>query len=310
MKPLLKISAIILILVICFTLNQHIILPYFNESVMYGSYTPKRARADSIEGEKVIIAGGSASNLGFDSEYFQQLSGKPAVNLSISAGIPLKVYMRAAELCANPGDTIILPLEYSYYAADFDEISESYVDMVGVDPDLKCDESFGNNIEFFSQSFLRSFTRAKDCCVSFFKDSVNWESTIYIADSVDAYGDFCMHKDRPSTYVSKKIFNSFQYNSDIFVHIKSYIDTMESKGVTVYLTYPCVDKNSFEDSDQYFSEVQQVVAQYIPQKNVIGTPHNFGYDPEYFFDTVYHLAYENRSLYTETLFTYYKEKAK
>ena len=123
MKVLLKALAIVLILATCVALNHCFLLEYYNESVLYGSITQKQKRADSIDSQKVIIIGGSASNLAFDSGYFEQLSGIPAVNLSVSAGVPLKVYMRAAELHANNGDIVIVPLEYSYYAADYNEIS-------------------------------------------------------------------------------------------------------------------------------------------------------------------------------------------
>lgn len=309
MKALLKALALVLILAICATLNHCFLSKYYNASVLYGSFVQKRERADSIDSQKVIIIGGSASNLAFDSRYFEQLSGIPAVNLSVSAGVPLKVYMRAADLCAKDGDAVIIPLEYSYYAADYNEISESYVDMVGVDPELKCKESFWDNLEFYSQSFLRSFTRMRDCILWVLRDIVKTSNTIYIADSVNEYGDFCLHKDRPSTYVSKTTMANFQYNSEMLVQINAFIERMEIRGVTVYLTYPCVDKNIFVNSEQYFADVQQVIRSYIPKDHIIGTPNEFAFDPDFFFDTAYHIRYENRGIYTEKLFEVYKAAA-
>lgn len=308
MKALKKVSAVILILAICVVWNHCFLTGYYNESVLYGSFTQKRERAESIESEKVIIIGGSASNLGFDSQYFQELSGKPAANLSVSASVPLKVYMQAAQLCAKPGDTIIMPLEYTYYASDFDEITEGYVDMVGVDTELKCTETLWNNMEFFTQSFLRSFTRINDCALFALKTYMKNENTIYTADSVNEYGDFCMHKDRPATYVSVQALSRFKYNNQTMCQIRDYIEAMREKGVTVYLTYPCVDKNYFADSEAYFAEVQQIVKRYIPEENIIGTPQDFVYDSDFFFDTAYHIRYENREVYTQALFQRYNEQ--
>ena len=306
MKVLLKVSAVILILAICVILNQYVLLPCYNASAMYGSMAQKLERAESIPSQKVIVISGSAANLSFDSQYFEQLSGIPAVNLSVSAGVPLKVYMRAAELCANDGDTVIIPLEYGYYSDDFNEISEAYVDMVGVDPKLKCDEDFWNSIEFYCQSFLRSFTRIHDCALWLLRDMVQTGNTIYVADSVNEYGDFCMHKDRPSTYVSKVSFVNFRYNAELLDQIKAFIEKMENTGVTVYLTYPCVDKEAFRNSESYFAQVQQVLRSYIPEENIMGTPHDFSFDPELFFDTAYHIRYENKGVYTEKLFAAYQ----
>ena len=307
MKIGIRVLAIIAILSLCFTFNNRFLLNYYNNSALYGSFLQKRERAEKIDVEKIIVVGGSASNLGFDSKYFEQLSGKPAVNLAVSAGIPLKVYMRAAELCAKNGDVLIMPLEYDYYNSDIDEICESYVDMVGVDPDLKCDENLWNSIEYYSIMFLRSFTRMNDCIVFALKNLMGSENTIYIADSVDEYGDFCVHKDRIPTYVSTANVIQFKHNSETLHRIYDFIKQMEQKGVTVYLTYPCVDRNQFMDCEQYFAEVQQIVEDYIPTKNIIGTPSAFGYDPEFFFDTAYHIRYENREIYTEKLFTLYNQ---
>lgn len=310
MKILTKVLAIIVILSLCFTINNCVLLDYYNQSVLYGSFVSKRERADAINSEKTIIIGGSASNLGFDSKYFEELSGKPAVNLAVSAGIPLKIYMRAAELCAKKGDILIIPLEYDYYEDDFNKINESYVDMVGVDPDLKCNESFWNSIEYFSLGFLRSFTRMNDCILFALRNFIGSENTIYIADSVDEYGDFCLHKNRVPTYKSTISFTDFQYNSEIFYQINSFIERMKDRDVEVYLAYPCVDKCAFANCEQYFDEVQQTVEYYISKENIIGTPHAFGFDSDFFFDTAYHLRYENRKVYTEKLFTCYNQAAK
>jgi len=309
MKVLLKVSAVILILAICVILNQNVLLPGYNASAMYGSMTQKLERAESIPSQKVIVISGSAANLSFDSQYFEQLSGIPAVNLSVSAGVPLKVYMRAAELCANDGDVVILPLEYTYYGKNFHEITEAYVDMVGVDPELKCEEDVWNTVEFGCQSFLRSFTRIHDCALWLLRDIVQTGNTIYVADSVNEYGDFCLHKDKPSTYVSRVMYADFRYNKETLTQIKAFVQKMEHRGVTVYLTYPCVDKNVFLNSERYFTQVQQVIRSYIPEENIMGTPQDFSFDPEFFFDTAYHIRYENKGVYTEKLFAAYQKTA-
>ncbi len=309
MKVFIRVTAILLVIVSLFVINDRLTVDRYSETVMYGSFEQKRARAESIDSEKFIIIGGSASNLGFDSKRFEELAGKPAVNLSVSAGVPLRVYMRAAELCAREGDVILFPIEYGYYKDEFDKVSEDYVDIVAVDGDLRCDKGLTNHMEYVAARFLRSFTRINDCLLFALRSKMGTENTIYIADSVDEYGDFCLHKDREPTYLCSPRDDRFEYNEDTMGEIARFIEDMSAKGVTVYLTYPCVDKNNFEDYEQYFADAQKAVERYIPAANVIGTPSDFAYESDFFFDTAYHLRYENRAVHTERLFQHYQQKA-
>ena len=309
MKVFVRVTAVLVVIALLFVINDYCTVDRYSATVMYGSIEQKRERAASIEGEKVIIIGGSASNLGFDSQKFEELSGKPAANLALSAGIPLRVYMRVAELHANPGDVIIFPIEYGYYKDEFNKVSEDYVDIVAVDNQLQCDETVFNTMDYLMSRFLRSFTRINDCLLFDLRAAMGTEKTIYVADSVDAYGDFRMHEGREATYTCSPVDDPFEYLDGTMEEIREFVVEMEAKGVTVYITYPCVDKNHFEDRDAYFSAAQKAVEAYIPAANILGTPDDFGYETDAFFDTAYHLRYENRAGYTEDLYTIYQQKA-
>lgn len=309
MKVCVRIIALLTAVALLFVLNDYFTVDRYSSTVMYGSIGQKRARANSIKGEKVIIIGGSASNLGFDSPKFEELAGKPAANLSLSAGIPLRVYMQLATLHANPGDAIIFPIEYGYYREEFDKVSEDYVDIVAVDSQLQCDKGFVNKVDYWAARFLRSFTRINDCLLFDLRKAMGTKNTIYVADSVDEYGDFRMHKGREATYTCSPVDDPFEYLEDTMEAIRTFVDDMGEKGVMVYITYPCVDKHHFKNADAYFSAVQKAVETYIPVTNILGTPTDFGYDSDLFFDTAYHLRYENRSVYTEQLYRFYSKKA-
>ncbi|MBR3988361.1 MAG: hypothetical protein IKK10_03555 [Clostridia bacterium] len=309
MKIFKRVVAVVISLLIIFCLNNILLLKSYNSSVLYGSFVQKRACADSIDGEKIIAIGGSATNLGFDSKTFEELSGKPCVNLAVSAGIPLRVYMKAADICSQKGDIVIMPLEYDYYDKDFYNVDEAYVDMVNVDKDLKCKDDLYHSIEYICSTFLRSFTIINDCMLFKVRDKLNTQNTIYIADSVDEYGDFYLHKDRTPVYTRVIIDTEFIYNDVTMNEIASFIDRMEQKGVTVYLTYPVTDIYRIKNYENYADDVQRAVESYIPKANIIGTPMDFAYEEECFFDTAYHLQYEYRKEYTEKLFSIYQNTA-
>ena len=305
MKKFIKISSLILALLLIFGANNLFLTKVYNSKALYGSFEKKYQRAKSINDNKFIIIGGSSANLGFDTATFEALSGKPAVNLAVSGSVPLRIYMKAAENCAKSGDVIIIPLEYEFYNEEFNSINEAYVDMIAIDDDLRCEEDLLEKIEFYNTNFLRSFTRANDCALFLFKQVMKTENTIYIADSVDENGDFCLHKNRKATYKRNIVDISFEYNVDTLNAIKDFIMKMEEKGVAVYLTFPTVDKGCIKDSDKYFSDVLTVVGQYIPTENILGTPQDFAYDKDYFFDTAYHIKYDKKVEHTTKLFSVY-----
>ncbi len=306
MKKSIKILSLLLILAAAVYFNNTFFLPSYNESSLYGSFEAKLERANSIQNEKFIIIGGSSSNLGFDSEYFEVLSGKPAVNLAVSAGVPLRVYMKAAEECASNGDVVIMPLEYGYYSADFYTVDEAYVDVTFVDGNLKCKEDLEGSIDYFCCSFLRSFTRLNDVLLFNLKKAIGISNTIYVADSVNSYGDFVLHENREPTYKRTMADWSFEYDPQVLKEIYAFIQRLEAKNVSVYITYPAYDINLIKNSDDYSSDVQNVLKSYFSESNIIGTPEQFSYDEDFFFDTPYHIQYENRKLHTQNLFDCYQ----
>ncbi len=307
MKNTIKIISLIAVLALFFVLNTIVLDEPYNANSQYGSFKQKLERANSMSQEnKFIVIGGSASNLAFDSKFFEELSGKPAVNLAVSAGVPLRVYMKAAEDCAIAGDVIIMPLEYEYYARSFYDVDESYVDVVSVDPSLKCKETFFGNIEYCSARFLRSFSKFNDCFMFALKNKMKTQNTIYIADSVDEYGDFCLHENREPTYKRVVKDKSFEHDSKTLEEIKAFIERMEENGVAVYVSYPAYDLYSVEEHEDFRTIAQGTIEKYISTTNIIGTPLDFAYDEDFFFDTVYHIKYENKRGYTEDLFRCYQ----
>lgn len=310
MKKFIKISSLILALLLIFGLNNVVLTRIYNSKALYGSFEQKYQRAKSIKTNKFIIIGGSSSNLGFDSKTFEELSGKPAVNLSVSGSVPLRIYMKAAENCAIPGDVIIIPLEFEFYNEDFNSINEAYVDMTALDSDLRCEENLLEKTEFYYTNFLRSFTRVNDCALFALKEVMKTENTIYVANSVDENGDFCLHKNKKATYKRQILDISFEYKVDTLNEIKDFMLRMKEKDVMVYLTFPTVDRYCIKNSDEYFNNVQTVVKKYIPVEHVIGEPLDFAYDNDFFFDTAYHIKYENRKEYTRKLFSVYENAVK
>ena len=297
-----KVLLLVVLLVASLLFNHFVITDLYNETSIFGAFPAKFERAKSIQEPKVILIGGSSTNLSFDSQLFETLSGQPTVNLSLTAAIPLRVYMNAVEQCANPGDTVILAMEYGYYSTDFFAVHETYADMVALDSSLKCQDGFWGNIEFAYTAFLRSYTRVSDCLVFALKDMMGVESSIYVADSINEYGDFVLHQGKTPTYKSAGKLNGFTWYPEVLENIRLFMDRMAQQDIRVLFTYPPIDKGHFTDYQQYCADVQRVTAQYFTPERCLGTPFDFLYTQDLFYDTAYHLQYENRAIYTSDLF--------
>ncbi len=78
------------------------------------AYRVKAAHAErlSAEGrEKWVVSGGSSSFFSIDTERLGELTGKPAVNFALAAGIGASVLSQAAVQFTGPGDTLLVALE-------------------------------------------------------------------------------------------------------------------------------------------------------------------------------------------------------
>lgn len=307
MKTTAKLISFVLIISLLWGFNTFVISPQYRITSMYASYIPKAERAESISGQKALILGGSASNLGFDSAYFESLSGIPAANMAITAGVPLRVYMKMAEMLAEPGDIVFLNLEPEYFSMDFWQIDEAYADMVDIDSDLRTDKNIFKTIQYYYTQFFRSFSRLNDNLNFKLQEQLEGGS-IYIASSVDEYGDFCLHEGKPSEYQAvPATAEDFSVNEETMEQIVRFIDQMEKNDISVYVSYAPANGFKFTNYQEYYTQIQTQVESFIPKEHLIGTPFDFLYEESYFFDTEYHLLYDKRDSYTGDFYQKYVE---
>lgn len=90
--------------------------------------TYKQARAARLNVPKLIVAGGSSAMFGIDSQQLGQALQRPAINLGVNAGLGLPAILSQTLKSANPGDTVVLALEYPLfsYHGDVNHVMNSY----------------------------------------------------------------------------------------------------------------------------------------------------------------------------------------
>ena len=79
-----------------------------------------------------------------------------------------------------------------------------------------------------------------------------------------------------------------------------FIDDFSARGITVVLSYPCYEEQSFRNSAAL---IQKLDTAFRAKENllVISVPPSYRFPADYFYDTYYHLNKEGRSVRTRRL---------
>ena len=112
-KVLLKALALLLLALIPFGMLASAIafMPSTFEKTFLGALSLKYDRLSSLEGEKMIVIGGSSVAFGLDSEMLCELVGMPVVNFGLYASLGTKVMMNMAMGEIERGDVVVLAPE-------------------------------------------------------------------------------------------------------------------------------------------------------------------------------------------------------
>lgn len=312
MKALIKLIIYCSIIYVFSLINTYFINDIYYKLSFIPSYKIKHEIAAQHQQAKIIVIGGSSTNLGFDSETFEELSGIPTVNFAIDASIPLRVYFQIAKENSNKGDTIILILEEGYYH-NFWDFSDSYFDCITYNQAFLKDKNLYT--EYKNSYFLaklRGFSRLNDIFYTKLRNSFE-KPSIYNGNPTyfNSHGDFIAHKGLQSTYKRKQI-NGKIFTSDptTVSQIKKFIVDCEKNGINVFISYPPIDGERRLNHIAFSNSMHNDLINNFGEQYIIGTPENFSYEEDCFFDTHQHLKFENRSKYTKDFFEQFSKKIK
>jgi hypothetical protein len=113
----------------------------------------KEHRAQSIKVPKLIIVSGSNALFGIDSPTLERFIGRPVVNLATHASLPLEFHAAEVLKFAGPGDIVLMPLEYEYYASD-DSVTSWHVRNLSTWGNDFLKASLWRSISYFRHSAL------------------------------------------------------------------------------------------------------------------------------------------------------------
>jgi len=246
---------------------------------------------------KIVLAGGSNLAFGIDSAEIKNKLDFPVVNTGVHAGFGLGRILDDISRFLHTGDVLLIIPEYSYFTNLWNGDNVAYELIFDArqyrllwSPYYKLPSGFSQYLsrkhDIFKQTVRQSITQ-------------NENPLVYSRDGFNEYGDYVKHlgmKNRPfDSFESAGTFNRTYLNSFF-----RFIDDFTKRGITVMLSYPCFEEQSFSNSAALIQELDML---FRAKENllVVSTPEAYCYPAEYFYDSAYHLNREGRAVRTGQL---------
>lgn len=280
--------------------------PHPNNEWIIEAVSYKQKIASALPAPKIVVLAGSGAMFGISSTYLEATYGRPTVNLGVNAGISLPVILDSARGVIQPGDLVLLPLEYPLYNRE-EAVSSSLIHWANSYPETFLQLPFKRAFEVFARtSFTRLLEGYRGLPEGF---AVSGD---YGVQNLDEHGDQ-LHTERAlreerhwnflnalpdETYGQALREGRFDWG-----RLRHFRDELLAQGACpVFLPPPMLFKQSYVES---LTEAHFYAT--LPYKAMseglfwVGSPAEAMRDANDFFDTNFHLVDEARLAYTKQI---------
>lgn len=289
-----------------FCATGHILYRSYSTSTSNASYIDKLDRLEklTVEGNKAVFVGGSATHFGVHSDLFEEKTGMPSVNMGLNAGVSFGLYIDSIRPYLKSGDVLFLTPEYGYYGEDWYNDTDNNVEFLlyYAPGTIKRTDA-----EVLLKYFPSAITVGWKNFGNYFSDMIRArlsKNEVYKRSSSNEYGDMTIHKDFSSVKFedSEYTFLEYPFIEDLIKCVREF----ESEGVMVYLLFPPLNSTSFVSSEKCIGEIYNRLKE--SGVRLLFAPGDASYPNDDFFDTVYHLRYDSGKTYTEMIVDKYLEE--
>jgi hypothetical protein len=275
----------------------------------------KQHRLATLEGQRIVLAGGSNLAYGADSLLLEQLTGCPAVNMGMNGFFGVEYILKEAAAGARAGDLIVIAFEWDNF----------FKGTEGGAPELlmalKTNPTTISNLSW--SQFLRAATEGLGVAVRrkvlrLFSDGVRDAADVAgvreresdgTADLMrriesfagfNAQGDLVSHVDVqwPNTRDPGRITD--RINPAVIPMIVDYARQMAARDISVMISFTPLARFSYEQHHEIVDQAYGLLKDALPGR-VPAAPSAYVYDDELFFDTNYHLGGVGREQRTRDL---------
>ncbi|MDR0552239.1 MAG: hypothetical protein LBG72_09565, partial [Spirochaetaceae bacterium] len=246
---------------------------------------------------KIAVVGGSNAAFGIDSAAMQNSLHLPVVNMGCYAGVGLGRMLDNVSPFLHEGDILLVIPEYNNFTDGWNGGALAYEVIFDIrQTRLLRFAYYGlpNGFVGYLSMHLRGIVAR----------SIPSDLLTYTRDGFNEYGDYVKHLTmKPFSFSPDKNIGSLNTSSPNQSYLKyfyKFIDDFTARGLTVVLSYPCYEEQSYRNSAALIQELDKA---FRAKENllVISRPQDYCFPASLFFDTTYHLNAEGRALRTERL---------
>ena len=268
-------------------------LPPQYSDTFFGALNEKYDRLSSLEGEKIVVVGGSSVAFGLDSEQLESYTGMPVVNFGLYADLGTKMMLDLSLSGISEGDLVILAPELDAQTLSLYFNNRSA--LMALDDDYSMLLHLSGSDIFSCLGAMYPF--ALDKYTRYTSDTVTTD-TIYRAEYFNEYGDFALQRVENIMPYYYDPNTSVQLTPDVygeelvefFDYLNKYIKKCERRGATVCFSYCPINEMALSDDSNL--ENREAFVDML-EKNIncdfISDIDDYILEAGYFFDTNFHL---------------------
>ncbi|MCU0846992.1 MAG: hypothetical protein MUD12_03815 [Spirochaetes bacterium] len=276
-----------------------IYLSPIDQDIFIAASIEKHKLLEKTEQPRIIFIGGSGLAFGFDSGMVRDATGYNVVNMGLHGGLGPQFYVNEVKPYLRDGDILVFMLEYIFYDGLFFGGRTTLVELSIFYPRSLLYYS-KENIDCYFENLPITFQRRLR---GIFTKSKKRNEYNYRRSGFDEHGDYTAHLalkprlDKMGQYVPRKV------SGKVEILMNDLSEFCKKKNVRLYLAFPTMNPPSGNPEKQFRDDLGSLYSD-IKDKikiEMIGSPYDFLYPEEYYFDTVYHLNAAGREKRTRDL---------
>lgn len=302
-KHLLTVLAGIIAVMLLAAVLGHVIYSALYARTYEAGYRDKLDRLASIEGEKAVFVGGSSCLFGIQASLFEEQTGIPSVNMAISYGIPIRMYLDSADPHLKAGDKLFFALEYGGYSSEWGRFGNAAVNfMLYSDPAVMKNFTLTQFIKLTPDFLSFGWANWENSAQEFIRYYLLGGFGVYSRDSMNEHGDMIATKGLPNEEAIATGSMTYHYNGTTDI-IRDRLQALEARGVEVYIVYePLMEGrylNSLSRLHDELSAWEGIDVLYAPTELI--------YPPDAYFNSDEHLNYDAAAEHTQKIIDRYLE---
>lgn len=289
------ISLVLILTPFVTVLSFAVFAPSQYSNTFVGVLDDKYDRLTSVEGEKVVVVGGSSVAFGLDSEAMEEYIGKPVVNFGLYAALGTKVMLDLSVDAIGEGDIVVIAPELDAQTLSLYFSSQTTLKAIDDDFSLFFKASRGNMWNMLGGMWEFGVEKLK--LLTDGEDMLNPEG-VYNASSFDpVYYDISYPREENTMWAyyetqTPVYLEADKYGSDFYEfcdYLNEYIAKCEAKGAKVCFSFCPVNRlalssGSIAGKDGFVKMLEDNI-----NCEFISSIDDYIINEAYFYDTNFHL---------------------